>query len=532
MSYTSSNLDRSLTKWFTNDNTRRLLRKVALTKGAIRGLNPCIVPFDFPLTAIAGKNGAGKSTILALAACGYHSEREIIDLDDGARPYYRFSDFFIQQAGEVGPAGIEIGYWTAHDKWAVVSEGRRTSCAGIYRQRMEKKSKGRWTNYNRRMNREVFFLGFQRIVPHAERSQFRSYSSRFKLGLPRGTEDAVSGSLSSVLGRKYNNLRFLRHSRYRLPTVSVGGSSFSGFNMGAGEASLIEILFILHSCDSGSLVVIDEVELGLHADARKKLIREMKRICLERKVQVVCSTHSREVFDALPPSGRLFVETNGHQSVVTPGVSADFAMRRMGDVTRPVDYIFVEDDVAKSFVVELLNPDQRNSASIVPCGSAEMTVRQLAACMNRNEDRNAICVLDGDQRSRSNTLIKDASDAWGVDRSTFAKWAESKVLHLPGEDWPEAWLVRVNKENPNTYADLTNSSVDRTVEAMELAQQAGKHNEVFELAQLSGLAPDICRSFLVKAAVEAASPEVDALRKGLDASFQAPHAASGTVAAD
>lgn len=38
-----------------------------------RGLSDSIVTFDFPITAIVGPNGGGKTTILGAAACAYRS---------------------------------------------------------------------------------------------------------------------------------------------------------------------------------------------------------------------------------------------------------------------------------------------------------------------------------------------------------------------------------------------------------------------------------------------------------------------------
>lgn len=56
-----------------NDNTHQLLRSIQLADGNLRGLTPFKIDFDYPITAIAGKNGSGKSTILALACCAFHN---------------------------------------------------------------------------------------------------------------------------------------------------------------------------------------------------------------------------------------------------------------------------------------------------------------------------------------------------------------------------------------------------------------------------------------------------------------------------
>ena len=73
MKYRESHKDKQLRKRFANDNTHALLRQIILSKGSLRGINSLNITFEYPITAIAGRNGAGKSTILALACCAYHN---------------------------------------------------------------------------------------------------------------------------------------------------------------------------------------------------------------------------------------------------------------------------------------------------------------------------------------------------------------------------------------------------------------------------------------------------------------------------
>ena len=73
MSYNYSNLDKDNLKWFPNDNSCATLRTIKLAIGQIRGLRKLTVDFRYPITAIAGRNGSYKTTVLALAACAFHN---------------------------------------------------------------------------------------------------------------------------------------------------------------------------------------------------------------------------------------------------------------------------------------------------------------------------------------------------------------------------------------------------------------------------------------------------------------------------
>jgi predicted ATP-binding protein involved in virulence len=117
MKYRESQKDKNLRQWFTKDFSRALLRRIILKEGTLRGLNALDISFDYPIVAIAGKNGAGKSTILALACCAFHNNPGGFKLTKRKNPYYTFSDHFIQFQDEVPPAGIEIQYFIAHNNW-------------------------------------------------------------------------------------------------------------------------------------------------------------------------------------------------------------------------------------------------------------------------------------------------------------------------------------------------------------------------------------------------------------------------------
>ena len=290
MKYREIGIDKKLRDWFTKDLTKGLLRDIQLVTGTLRGLTPFRLSIDFPILALAGKNGAGKSTLLALACCAYHNEPSGYRRPKRNLPYYRFSDFFIQHPNELSPQGISIYYRIAYNNWRK-SESMPEG-VGIASQRRVKKKGGKWSDYDTRVKRNVVFLGIDRIVPHAERSPSRSYSRVFKITPSKGWEEKVRRTVGEILGKKYDDFRYLEHSKYNLPIVTVGKTVYSGFNMGAGENALFEIFSVLHDCGKGALLVIDEIELGLHVEAQRKFIKELKKTCLELQAQVICTTHS------------------------------------------------------------------------------------------------------------------------------------------------------------------------------------------------------------------------------------------------
>jgi hypothetical protein len=92
---------------------------------------------------------------------------------------------------------------------------------------------GRWNNYDGRVKRTVVYLGIDRIVPDAEKTVSKNYNRLFQTVNAQGWEDEVRAIVGRILGMGYMAFSHKQHSKYRLPLVSVGNATYSGFNMGS-----------------------------------------------------------------------------------------------------------------------------------------------------------------------------------------------------------------------------------------------------------------------------------------------------------
>ncbi len=500
MAYRESNRDKTLRHWFNNDYSKALLKRIHLKKGRFRGLNSLDLGLEFPITALAGRNGAGKSTVLALACCAFHNTKDGFRLPKRALPYYTFRDFFIQHAEEGGADDVEIEYWIAHDNWKK-SEHFPTG-VGLACQKRKKRQGGKWTDYDKRVRKNVVFIGIERIVPHSERSQSRSYSRAFK-EKAKGWEDKVKDAVGYVLQKTYDKFRYLEYYKYSLPMVQQGSLTYSGFNMGAGENALFEIFSTMYSCGPGALLVVDEIELGLHAEAQRRFIDRLKDVCLELRTQVICTTHSREIFESLPPDGRYYIESVNKKTKLTNAISADFAFSKMGaTVAREMD-LFVEDGVARSLLIAVLPASIRSRVNIRQIGSASAIARQLAALYVRKEDRQTMAIFDGDQRAKVSDLLNHAKAMAENTSSDFQQWFEGRIGFLPGNTWPEAWIVEQAKECIEDLSSAVLADADSLADILEYGLQAGKHNEFHEIAKHLGLNREQCLQVFAKVVCDA-----------------------------
>lgn len=483
MRYLYSQVDKDNVKWFANDISVASLRKITLGIGCLRGLSDFEIALTYPISVIAGTNRSGKSTILAIAACAFHNYQDGFKLPERNTPYYRFSDFFIQSSEEIPPEGIYIGYQILHNKWR--KSKHRPNGVGLAWQARSKRVKGKWSRYSRRVKRNVVFFGVQRVVPPSEKSVSKSYKSYFSDQAPAGWENQVKEVVGRILGTVYDDFRMKTYRKYRLPVVSTQGIAYSGFNMGAGENALFEIFSTIYATPKGTLLVIDEIELGLHENAQERLVDELKKVCLDRHIQVICATHSPAILEAVPPEARFYIDNFSGKTSVTPGVSSLYAAGKLsGKKTDELD-IYVEDIVSAALIESFMTSDVRKRVNIVPIGSPIAIIRQMAARYKDPKGSECIAVMDGDQTGSIDLHEKHFAEALESSkaRDKETEWFRQRLAFLPGSTWPEKWLIQsLQSTDINELPSLLGVPKEELCSYIDEAAGAVEHNEINILA--------------------------------------------------
>lgn len=519
MSYSRSDIDKKNFNWFNNDNTRQSLVGIELKTGTMRGLSRFTLEIPYPITAISGKNGTGKSTLLAMASCAFHNTADGYKPPSRKLSYYTFSDFFIQAKGEFGPEGVTIAYKIRNDKW-------RNRDPGIAAQVRQKRTGGKWNDYAQRVRRNVAYLGIQRVVPYYERTTHRSYKARFSATTnPNETQQRIASLAGTIVGKKYESFESLGHSKYSLPKVKSDGITYSGFNMGAGESAVFDILTSVFAAGEGCLLVIDEIELGLHAGAQIRLVEELKKLCDERKCQIICTTHSYEVLSALPPEARVYLDKSNGNTQVVSGISAEYACGQMGGASGTELDILVEDEVAREVVQTSLPLELRERCQVLTIGS-HSSLRRVMASRYMENRRNVFCLMDGDQRSQHEGTAGQISSycdgAFTAQSEEIKTWAKLHISYLPGDQWPERWIlqeaIKISSNSTSSGSFISHlsqtwgiNSPEKLSQLLHDAIQSGKHKEFLTLAESLSLQEQVVRQNLTSALRQEIPAEFDAI---------------------
>jgi energy-coupling factor transporter ATP-binding protein EcfA2 len=96
------------------------------------------------------------------------------------------------------------------------------------------------------------------------------------------------------------------------------GSSHDLYSAGSGFVQVVQLLaFIL--LQNASIVLLDEPDAHLHSSLQRVVVEVLDDISREKEMQVLLSTHSKEIINFVDPTRLIFVE--GTKGTATPYVS-------------------------------------------------------------------------------------------------------------------------------------------------------------------------------------------------------------------
>jgi AAA domain, putative AbiEii toxin, Type IV TA system len=488
-----------------NNLARPLLRAIEIDGGnGLRALNSVRIPFNYPITAICGKNGTGKSTALALAALAFHTPpnwyvpwtnarfRSSKTKED--RSYHIFQDFFVYGRDEQPPNGVQI-------TWRYFANGAEASL-------QFRKTASRWGAYSRRPERELAYSPLSRMIPAYEMNSVRGVFR--EPGAPVATlpfDQEYRGYLAYVMGVNYQDVDVQRTDRLNFANCRTG-MPYSGFNMGGGENCAVELFHLLRSLPPCGLLVIEEIESCLHPEAQVRLAEVLVRICRKKKVQIVCSTHSEVFLDALPRQARLLLKREEGNSAVIEGPSTRFAIYEMKGEIQPELTIYCEDGTAAVLIEEAIEYADRIRLRIIDVGSNVTVVRQAVCHLRGGFPGECLCVLDGD-------CSPQQVQGWIASESGFAQNINPAFEILPGNNLsPERWVLDqlAHEDYRNQFAAQLGCRRDQAREHITaMGVELNHHDIAYTLERRTGFDKTECTRRIMRS-VARNHPGLDALK--------------------
>ena len=335
-----------------------------------------------PLTAILGPNGCGKSTILHALASSYKPA------EGSAQPNHKFSHWFTPNTDATWAGSefcLEVEYREGRD---VVTHMPR------YR-----KDGDRWApKYERRPERHIVFIGIGSCVPKIEEEKITSII-RYNT-IPNADEVSLltRRHLGTIFNRQYDELNTHQAGRKIYRGVKHSGTRYSSLSMGAGEQRVLHILTQVFSAPRYALILIDEIDLLLHSDALKKMIKILSERAADRSLQIVFTTHREAIIEMEDHVSVKHIFQTPGRTLCLSGTKPDALRRLTGMQLRPLE-IFVEDPVASAIVEhELSALNMKRHVQVTMYGAAInlFTLATGLTLIGANDFPNTLFLQDGD----------------------------------------------------------------------------------------------------------------------------------------
>jgi ABC-type multidrug transport system ATPase subunit len=357
-------------------NYAKYLLKINVRR--MRALVDTEIRFDFPVTAIVGPNGGGKSTVMGAAACAYK--------DVAPRKFFAKS----------GKYDDSMANWQA--EYELVDKEIRQQ--GTLQRTATFKAE-RWRRDG--LDRDVLIFGVARTVPANERPELqRCVTNSFSVDeenvtvLTSSTADAVRKILGKDVSQFSEMMIDTRGRVSLLAGASPGGDSFSEFHFGAGESSIIRMISAIESAPDNALILIEEIENGLHPVATQRMVEYLVDAAERKRIQAIFTTHSEDALKSLPDDA-VWAALDGR---VQQGKLNIEALRA---ITGNVDarlVIFVEDEFAKDWLEMCLRYFGNVALDAIEVhilnGSSNAVRIQIARSADPSIQTDSILFLDGD----------------------------------------------------------------------------------------------------------------------------------------
>lgn len=516
------------------------------------------VSFDFPITALVGSNGCGKTSVIhALYGAPERSSTSdfwfstsVDPIDERDDDPHRFIYGHWLQDKQFLPNGDTVEtrkarvkkegrpeYWeptkaTSGDAMKPMPSVPSDTEFGGPKERV--RSLDRWSA----VKRDVLYLNFRgelgafdqffwfgqlkRDAVHTKQDELRKQAQILRRVINSGKESlirygrehvfrnvAVSSEdldmASAILEKSYAKARRIEHDLYGglrgfSAVFYIPELNYSEAFAGSGEIAVLNLVVRIREQAKHSLILLDEPEVSLHPGAQKRLLKFLMEECTRKHHQVVFTTHSPHLVEALPSNAiKVFAEDSSGRFDIINETHPYAAFHRLGAPPPGRVKVLVEDRLAKHVVDLALNQltdGERATFDVdfLPGGASTYLSHRIPTIMM---EKQTWLLLDGDQRRTDSmasssvapakleeaiskvTGLPATSIAFGADggndpeakkklQTLHAKYLDffhERVRFLPGS-CPEEIVLRA----VDTNASPTNSSEAKTLLRKHIAK--------------------------------------------------------------
>jgi len=487
------------------------------------------IDFTFPITALVGANGTNKSSLLK-ALYGSPGSNNLGN-------YWFSTETDPIKEGDNFPNCFIYGYFNSHTKETVEVLKTRIRKENdpdywepsrpILRYNMTpmpdydgsdpNRSKTRWKAIQKNVllidfrhalsafDRYFYYGDFSKNTTFSEKKTFiRKKAGHLKVAIDSGakyyshydvnrivnktnaalTDDELK-NVCHVIGRNYTEIKLILHTFFKIEghtaRISNTNHQYTEAFAGSGEFAVVMIVTQIMRCEEKSLILIDEPEVSLHPGAQERLVQFLAQQAIEKKHQIIFTTHSPALIRDLPPDAIkvLTLDSKTQRVALTKQNSLpEEAFIQIGEPLTGIVTVIAEDRLAIEIIKKALRANDPTKLKLInfkyyPGGASILFNHYINAYASENR-KDVLCILDGDQKPttcwpnrRESDIIADdgLSDCikilsgceikFNIDSGTasfkekqkfkaqraFLDWCFSHVRYLPSDLTPEAFVL-------------------------------------------------------------------------------------------
>ena len=438
--------------------------------------------FKNPISVISGVNKSGKTTILLSIACSHYNFKRI-DLSTGVLRRSKWGDVmkfskFDQQNED----------WTYHVEYRVGNKpvirkgGQRKHLTSKWNGVAKKESQIGVDKGDK--GRTVVLVDLERILP----SRMLSVSNVNKIRkitqeTPLDKAAEKKSYLSYIFESDYGISSLSRFADKEVYSFESNNCQYTSFNTASGEDVLTRIISDVVDADKSSLILIEEIEVGLHPKIQRRLMDVIFHESQLNKKQFIITTHSPTILSSVDPSSRIFIESSNNEYRSIQGISVNQALSRMDSYSYPLFNLFVEDEESKKIVIKAIKEINREKKhlnvpdliNIVVSGSADNTYANFQSHIRTFKSKRLecghACILDGDMRKEKRNSGEEKYPE------------EDGLFFLYSSDSPELFLTKEYlKKHSNSKLDYHVKSSDPHILFFKMVEEklCSDSDEAFE----------------------------------------------------
>lgn len=405
-----------------------------------RHISSLDIEFIHPISIITGTNRIGKTTILMAIACS-HLNFQKKNPRNGNLERQTWSSLMKFTAQDIQTT--DWTYWITYKRGNRIDPPKRGQ-----RKHLTKK----WNGIGKKesqFTRDVIFIEIDRVLPIRNFNNIIFTKSKNSPVSNLSNVARVEELISYVFEEDFH-LFVIKEYLDKVVLKFQNTNSYSSFNSASGEDVVARLIIDIVEAPRNSLIVIDELEVGLHPKIQRRLVDVINHVARNDNKQFIITTHSPTLLSTFSEASRIFIEQKNDGSLKSINrISVNAAFSKMDSKSYPLIDLYCEDDIAKKIILKAIDDLQSTNElknlsdliNVIESGSADKTYENFKIhqrTYNFKKIKTGVCcILDGDMRTKrgNNGLLYPP---------------EEELLFIFSNEAPERFLVRSYlQNNPN-----------------------------------------------------------------------------------